>query len=356
MKSAFKVLYHRINNSKIAEELFGVVNVKKDDITKMYREWAFVVHPDRNANSSDSKNAFAKLNVLHDEAVRRLDLGIYGKPDPIPAPPPTPEKMRLKIGKRELVFDSNPIFKGDLAELYAGELEDVDHPVLVKASGHPSDNDLLENESKFLKTLSADSSLAKRYVPKLHDTFVLKGKKTRRLNVMKAYHEHFSLADVLHAYPNGLDFRDAAWMLRRVMEGLVFIHSHGVVHAALVPEHVLVHPVRHDAKIIDWCYAKEVGQTVVAIVPNRKDWYPPEVLDKRQVDARTDVFMLGKTALRMFDNLTPYPIVRFFHSILAKNPNMRSTPVMELYDEFAELLERLVGKPSYRPFAMPPAP
>ena len=77
-----------------------------------------------------------------------------------------------------------------------------------------------------------------------------------------------SLAQVHAAYPRGLDPRDAAWMWRRLLVALGTVHAAGVVHGAVLPDHVLIHPDLHDT-LIGWVIqdqvsAKHPGAAMVA--------------------------------------------------------------------------------------------
>ncbi len=67
--------------------------------------------------------------------------------------------------------------------------------------------------------------------------------------------DYVPMSEVIAAYPKGLDFRDVAWMYKRLLSGLGFVAEMGVVHGAILPSHVLVHPTGHGAKIIDWSYS-----------------------------------------------------------------------------------------------------
>ena len=53
----------------------------------------------------------------------------------------------------------------------------------------------------------------------------------------------------------GVDPRDAAWMWRRLLVALGFAHRAGVLHGAVLPEHVLIHPGEHGLVLVDWCYS-----------------------------------------------------------------------------------------------------
>ena len=115
-------------------------------------------------------------------------------------------------------------------------------------------------ESKMIKKLRPEGKVDKfyRYLPRLIDSFGLRGSGgPRRVNVMPYYKGHYSMEEVMRVYPEGVDFRDMVWMFKRTLAAIGFVHRQGIVHGALIPPHILVHPIRHGAKLVDWCYAVE---------------------------------------------------------------------------------------------------
>ena len=44
-------------------------------------------------------------------------------------------------------------------------------------------------------------------------------------------------------------------MWRRLLTALGWAHRARLVHGAVFPEHVLIHPELHGLVLVDWCYA-----------------------------------------------------------------------------------------------------
>lgn len=65
-----------------------------------------------------------------------------------------------------------------------------------------------------------------------------------------------SLAALSQRYPNGLDPRHAVWIWRRLLDVLHYLHANGWAHGDIRPEHALVHPANHGARVIGWASAK----------------------------------------------------------------------------------------------------
>lgn len=79
----------------------------------------------------------------------------------------------------------------------------------------------------------------------------------RHALILKAPNGYWgSLADLNVRFPQGLDPRHAVWIWRRVLGMLAFVHSRGWAHGDVRPEHVLVHPGDHGARLIGWASAQ----------------------------------------------------------------------------------------------------
>ena len=350
-----------LRNAKLPEEIFGIPHGRVESVDLLahvkgeYRRMATMLHPDKFPGGPERELATDLFSILS-EFKRQADTAIvenqYGKPRFATAPTPKSEfpiVISTKLMKYEL---TGLLAKGSIADVYECD------GCVVKVARHAGDNDLLENEAKHLKEIYPPIQPEVQYfrhLPKLLDSFTLKGKTgaPRRVNVIARTPGMVSLADVLKAYPNGLDFRDVAWMWKRCLTAIGFIHRKGFVHGAIHKDHILVHPTEHGAKIIDWCYSVKYGRIIKAADPITTEIAMPEILGKRPATAATDICMLTVTMMGMFDANVPKKIKSFANGCLIKNVTMRPNDAWSLHDELIELLEQLVGKPKYRPLAMP---
>jgi serine/threonine protein kinase len=171
-----------------------------------------------------------------------------------------------------------------------------------------------------------------------------------------------TLAEILKAYPSGIDFRDMVWMFKRTLVGIGFAHKNGVVHGAILPTHVLVHPTDHGAKLIDWSFAVEAGDHIHGISGGYRDYYPSEVFDKEKALPATDIYMAAKCCVALLGGnvatnempaTVPAEVQAFLQRCLVKNASRRPQDAWDLHVEFDTLLKEVVGKPSYRKFEMP---
>lgn len=295
----------------------------------------------------------------------------------------------FKVGKQAFRLGANLPFQGDLAEFhecsFAEEhvpvadggtrfdrlLDGLDDPTsdmngVLKVALSPLDNDLLSREAETLVKLfppAAKDEKFYRYFARPIATFDLSmGGVERKALVTPRLEGYRTLTDVRSHFPTGLDFRDVVWMFKRGLSGLGFAHFKGLIHGAVLPPHVMVHPTGHGAKLIDWAYSVPDKTKASAMSRAFAAFYAPEVAQRDHLTSATDIFMLAKCAVYLLGgNLetnelppaVPVEIQAFFHRCLVPLPNMRPQNAWDLHDDFDALLRKVVGKPAYRPLTLP---
>jgi serine/threonine protein kinase len=293
-----------------------------------------------------------------------------GFPDDSPA---RPSSREYTVGNR--------LFGGDFCDIYACACpghplggaptwydrlieEDNQTRGVFKVVRDEKDNDLLLNECHILAKLfptNEEDVKFYRYLPRILDYFPLPVSK-RFAAIFPLYEDFVPLSDVIKAWPAGIDFRDMVWMFKRTLVGIGFAHKNGVVHGAVLPPHVLVHPTDHGAKLLDWSFAVEAGGHIHGLVGQYRDYYPPEVFDKEKALPATDIFMAAKCCVALLGGnvktneiptVVPEKIRDFFYRCLVKNASRRPQDAWDLHTEFDKLLKEVVGKPTYRKLVMP---
>jgi serine/threonine protein kinase len=342
-------LFERIESAATCEDLFGPLAGAADDqlhaLSAAWRRIAREVHPDRHpARAANAQAAFVKATTLRRHAETKIRAGTYGDRRPPPAP-------TVITTRRRSYAVGGAIAHGDLCDLYETTFDGI--PAVMKVARSGADSDLVEREAETLRRLwpaGQPEEKFYRYLPCLLDSFVIDG---RRANVIPRFGEHVSLADVMDAFPDGLDFRDVVWMTKRVLVALGFVHRNGLVHGAVLPPHVLVHPIDHGARLVDWCYAAPDATKVRAMSASFCDLVAPEIPKKQPASPATDIYMAAKCALRLLGTTdAPEPLRKFLATCTVASPARRPDDAWKLHEEFDELLMRLVGKPKYRPLEL----
>ncbi|MDX2854272.1 molecular chaperone DnaJ [Actinacidiphila glaucinigra] len=258
------------------------------------------------------------------------------------------------------VYPLGPVLaEGDLAVLRAAGPGTV-----LKIPRRPADNDLMEREADALTRLHTVADARHRaYAPRIEESFRHRGPDgaERRVNALQRLRGFHTLAEVRALHPGGLDPRDAAWMWRRLLVALGWAHRAGVVHGAVLPEHVLIHPAQHGLVLVDWCYATERGARVPALVERHRALYPPEVTGRRPATEATDIHLASRCVEQLMGDRAPRPLSAFLRGCTLPAPGLRHGgpqarrphDAWRLLAELDDVLERLYGPRTFRPFTMP---
>lgn len=338
---------HLIEEARTPADLFGPPG--GDSAARRYRLLARLTHPDavHDGRAGAAARAFVRLTALWSDFQQK------GSP------------LTLTTTRRTYALGS--LFAtGEIAGLYRLRYGHPETSALLKLPRDPAHSDLLAREATALAQLVKDGDARfQPYAPRLIETFRHREAATgttRQANVIELLDGFCSLADVRAAYPDGLDPRDVAWMWRRLLVALGYAHGAGVIHGAVLPEHVLIHPVDHGLVLVDWCcsvpgcYATTDPTGRVPVVVRRYaggDHYPPEVLDGRRASPATDVYMATRCMTDLLGEPVPRGLRMFAKGCTLTAPSRRPADAWQLLRELDELLERLYGRRRFRPFAMP---
>ena len=241
---------------------------------------------------------------------------------------------------------------------------DITEAAVMKTAINVVDSDLVTNESNVLEHLFSPWGKAEKfhgYLPRIYGRFNHEGQPANLIRWAEGY---VSLADILKAYPEGIDYRDLAWMFKRALVGVGFAHYRGVIHGCIIPSHIAVHPTGHGAKLFDWCYSVMLKdrRSIPAYVAAWKAYYPPEVFKKWLPTSATDIYMVAACAVALLGGdvehktiplSVPVEVRDLLQRCMREKPSKRPQSAWDLHEEFDEILLKLIGKPRYRPFSMP---
>jgi serine/threonine protein kinase len=318
---------------------------------KRYFELAKLVHPDLHKSKASKVKADEAFKLLNEWNLRAQSKPMNRWGDRTWMVPVT------LAAKKEVYTLNAHLAAGDLSNVYSGT-NSKGEACAIKVCRNPGNNDLLDNERAILDYLWNDAPTkdlkAMAHIVKPVDSFELASAKARkRVVVTQLAKGYYNLASVKQAYHKGLDCRDAAWMFNRVLGALLICQQAGVVHGAVVPEHILIHPDKHNAKLIGWAYAVRGHAPLSAILSARKDFYPPEVFKKGRTGTHTDIYLLAKTMLWLIDPLTlPRNIAGLYKSCLLSAAH-RPQNAWDLFKEFGNEMEAAFGPKKFREFKMP---
>jgi serine/threonine protein kinase len=177
------------------------------------------------------------------------------------------------------------------------------------------------------------------------------GGATRAANMLEHVEGGHTLRHLIAHFGGALDARHVAWIWKRLLEGLDWVHRQGFVHAGITPDHVLVFPYNHGAKILDWSYAVKSGGTLKAISSAHRALYPAEVLAKKPVTPGADLHMVARCMEACFAGARGGQVMpRLFRGLIdacTLPAAHRYQDAFEVREELKKHLRMLFGPPKF---------
>jgi serine/threonine protein kinase len=316
-----------LDKALMPQDLFDVIPLN---------ELLFSTHPDRNPGDSRAEILFKRISEF-----------ALAKDKPAPT---------IKSPKKRTYSLVKMIEAGDVADIYRATAGSKDY--IVKISRVPDTHSMLENERKALTALITDAGdlTYHKYLPVLVESFPVKQRNIQqRVNVF-TWQEGFHTAAKIHQQHEALGGRHLAWIFKRLLTALGFVHKRGWVHGAVLPEHCLIQVENHGLQLVGWGQSVEVNHRIHRISSRYKEWYPSEVLEKKLVGSETDIYMAAKLMIylaggdpvkEIFPDITPEPIKRFIRSCLLPGRLMRPGDAWLLFEELDNLLKAIYGPPRF---------
>ncbi len=374
--STLEAIRGALTNANTFVDLFGPQSpgdTGEKEIKKAFARLARLIHPDHVPSplKGVAGDLFMEMKTRRDSAIDALRNGTYGKPFQKSAPEVS-NTLTVTGIKETYELDSASLIEGDFSFIYRGTARVTGDRVIVKIAQEPTANVSLETEAEILRRFGDKSSKNQlkdlaSFVPSFVESFVVTeaGGYQRRVTVLTEKSGYISLADIIKAYPDGLDPRDAVWICRRVLGQVLAALKAGVVHTAIVPDHILVHPISHDPLHIGWTHALQhptkSGRLVTQYIDRYQAWYPDEVRRHETPDHRTDLYMAGKTMIALLGgdvrtnklpSAIPIKLAEHIRRSVTQERARRPDEVWKYFDEFGHIVKSLWGR-VYRPLLMP---
>jgi hypothetical protein len=266
------------------------------------------------------------------------------------------EVRALKLVSGEGLLLGSRLAYGDIANLYRCTVAGGDSKQVFKIARTHLANSHLAAEYETLKQLiDADPDrLAAPFLPQPMRFSAVRSntqEPMRAAEVLGFYYgingpdELYSLDEVRAAYPDGIDARDMAWMWRRLLSVLTFVHWQKIVHGAVTPEHVLIEPREHKLVLIGWCGAVPFGKGPKLISQRWRNWSNWE----NRACPATDLAAAAKSMAYLLRTGEDPSIVR--HLELAQES---ASDASRLLAELDKTFRGIWGPPEFREFSMPP--
>jgi len=144
--------------------------------------------------------------------------------------------------------------------------------------------------------------------------------------LLTEYVDGENLKDFIVNHPDYFKSRkNADRFLSQLLDVVGYLHQHQIVHLDLKPENILITRIGHEVKLTDlgYCYT----DTYIDTMGRTNQYAAPEQLSGGQVDARTDIYAIGKI-------LQTLPCSHIYNKVIAhctaSNPSDRYQSVDEL--------------------------
>jgi serine/threonine protein kinase len=369
MNSELQEIAQKLSQAQCPEDVFGEIEgCLKDKLASLktsYHRLARITHPDLYRTREDQRAAlaaFQNLTAWFSSAETKLKAGLYGQ---------NPDSARIRIDTRKRSYHLNGRYTESLIYNHYPCTFDEDgqtNQAIIKVARDPQDNDLAQNEAALLDALKTGKASKKfaPYLPQMIDSFLYQeGSLSRQANVFTYQPGWYSLEEVRQAYPDGLDPKDMAWIWRRLLVALGFIHLNGVIHGAVLPGNIWILPEEHGLRLQEFSFAvgdlEMPGCSIAVIDPAYEGWYPNEVHKKQAPAPGTDIGMAARCMIELLagdplrgtypERIPPF-IRSFFKGCTLPGKNARPQDAWALKEEFDVLLNKHWGERKFHPFTM----
>jgi serine/threonine protein kinase len=191
---------------------------------------------------------------------------------------------------------------GGMAEVFRARQRHLDRPVAIKRMREElrSNKDLKE---RFRREAKAAANLVHQNICHVYDFVTHKNDSF----IILEWIDGFDLAQVLEkSGPLPLDI--AAIIAVKMLRGLQYIHSHGMVHRDLKPDNIRL-SLRGEVKIMDFGIAfdpSEQNLTIPGMLMGSPHYLSPEQVLGAKLDSRSDLFSFGITFYEMLTGKRPF--------------------------------------------------
>jgi tRNA A-37 threonylcarbamoyl transferase component Bud32/HAMP domain-containing protein len=224
--------------------------------------------------------------------------------------------------------------KGGMGVVYRAHDRQLDETVAVKLLR----SEVLARDPSLRERFKQEIKLARRIthrnVLRTHDF----GETDGIPYISMEYHAGVTLKELVRsrgALPLGIGLSVA----KQICQGLEAAHETGVVHRDIKPQNILIVPETGQVKIMDFGIARvsavgeaptvdQAGITLAGTMLGTPDYMPPEQVQGRPADFRSDIYSLGIVLFEAFTGRLPFggdsPLAVVMAQVHAQPPRPRS--------------------------------
>ena len=275
----------------------------------------------------------------------------------------------LSLGDHHWAVDEL-LASGSVCDVYRGmRARFPTELVILKVLRDQTKQARLDNEWNILQALQKSASPGAETFARLLPEPVMHGHVTantfegRRVTVIRwASGFHHTFEAVQRAYPKGIPPRASIWVWRRILEALSFIHVSGIVHGAVLPQHLLVQDNEHGVRLVDYGAAGYTSQKLQFLTEGCDAFYPAGVQIGSTLTQQLDLVMSarcimtilgGRPADAFLPASVPVPLAALVRRVATSDPSSNSERAWSLREELGRLADTVFGAPQFNPIVMP---
>jgi len=287
-------------------------------------------HPDHNGDGDKTKELIAAYDVLSD---------------------PTKKKEYDKEAKNQIgtiigsyrVLES--IAEGGFGITYKGEHVITKDPVCIKHCSmvSPAHDAILIQEMKSIWDLRHYAMPVMRDLQRLDDG---------SLALIMSYIPGYTLEQIVEK-AGKIEPETTAWITERILNALLYLHHHGVIHGDIKPQNIIIQPSNHSVVLVDFGLAmvrpgssdKSIGYTPV--------FASPEQIKGKTLLPASDYYSVGMLMVyalnggkRMDKKQVPTTVPDPMTDFIAKltKEDVLSRPQSNLFEDFIKVRQDSFGR------------
>lgn len=265
----------QVENAVTCEDIFVNNEIKTKSL---YKEFAKKYHPDV-YREKDLTDLFSKLNTMYEDALSKIEKGIWVEKDVLVLDRVDGKKFKFKY-LRDYSFELGKFYIGRNHIIY----------VLNKDKKKYYDNALRILDGLHYANSQMEKEF-KRYFPEIEAKYELKD--GCFCLVIKKTPDMFLLDDLNKFYKsNGkcLDSKHCAWIISRLNNLTCFLKYNNLVHNGLSLTNILVSPKEHNLYVFGgWWYCVPVDEKMIGTQKSIFDLMPVKEKAEKIATFKTDI-------------------------------------------------------------------
>jgi serine/threonine protein kinase len=287
-------------------------------------------HPDLGGRNTITSQIVQAKNVLTDTG-QRADFDARLR-----------ERLDNTIGPYKVI---RKLAEGGFGRVYEARHTILGEKVCIKHSINISDYD----KQLFLNEARAVWNLRHHSLPAVRDVMVLED---GSVAIVMTFIEGPTLAELVEEYaakggPNGekdIDPENVCWLMDRVLDGLRYMHWHGVVHGDVKPQNIIVQRNTHTCALVDFGLSSVRPDKNASTDGYTPAFASPEALKFKPLLPESDLYSLGMSFIyavggdvnkKRVPMSLPQPIREFISELVVFD--IRNRPSWERTDLVAKL-------------------